>query len=132
MKAHNSKGSSEYTPDFTVMTRVDLATIPDPLDVKFEPKSGTLLFSHTGPLPIRAKVEVQDDQGSWRKYRMLIVDTDQFRTRVKDEKPIENVRVTHCVDEQSCGRTINALLGNQLFFFTMKRTLKLREINVVL
>jgi len=93
------------------VTRVDLSTIPDPLDVKFEPKSGTLLFNHVGSFPIRAKVEVQDELGSWRKYRMLIVDTDKFRTLIQDEKVVENVRVTHCVDEQSCGRTINALLG---------------------
>lgn len=45
---------------------------------------------------------------------MLSVDSDKFRTLIDEDKPIENVRVALCVDnEDSCGKTVYALLGKR-------------------
>lgn len=41
-----------YSDSLTATTRIDLSKIPDPLDVKFEPKSRTLVFNVLAPLPM--------------------------------------------------------------------------------
>jgi len=61
VRAWNPKGESEYSKNLTAMTRIDLSKIPDPLDVKFEPKSRTLVFNVLTPMPMAtAKVRGND------------------------------------------------------------------------
>lgn len=51
----NREGASEFSAkNLTATTKVDLTKIPDPLDVKFEPKSKTLVFNVLKPMPMAA------------------------------------------------------------------------------
>ncbi|ODM93874.1 Hemicentin-2, partial [Orchesella cincta] len=111
VRAWNPKGESEFSKNLTAMTRIDLSKIPDPLDVKFEPKSRTLVFNVLTQMPMAtAKVELQQNgENTWRKYRMLPVFTDKIHHVIEDPKLVEAVRVRLCFeDEETCGNTINA------------------------
>ncbi|OXA59469.1 Hemicentin-2 [Folsomia candida] len=112
IKAVNDVGTSDFSKNLTGSTKVDLTKIPDPIEVKFEPKSKTLLFNLIKPMPMaEAKIEVfVSGEASWRKYRMIPLEfVNTHEHIIEEEKPLEQVRVSICFEsEAACGNSINA------------------------
>ena len=108
VKAQNIKGESKYTQEISADTKIDVAKIPQPEDVHFETTSNTASFSvNNNDMPLVAKVELQNPDGSWVHYDQVSIDAGSYSL---GEMPIEaqivnNLRIRLCLetDDILCG-----------------------------
>ena len=90
------------------MTKIDVAKIPQPENVHFETTSNTASFNvNNNYMPLVAKVELQNPDGTWIHYDQLGIDPGSYSF---GELPIvaqvvNNLRVRLCLetDEILCG-----------------------------
>ena len=109
VKAQNIKGESKYTPEVSVVTKIDVAKIPQPQDVHFEKTTNTASFRvQNDNLPLVAKIELENPNGNWEPYDELSLGpgSPDFAELPIKATIINSLRVRLCLDttnEILCG-----------------------------
>ena len=115
VRARNVKGESKFSAEANMMTKVDVSMIPKPDTVYFE-KLNSLATFHVDlqvPLDLIAKIELENDDGTWRHYDgMSLHSADSGEMTVED--PVSNLRIRLCLEanELLCGPYAEALIVN--------------------
>lgn len=111
VKSRNERGESKFSEEVAVATKVDVAMIPKPDNVHYEKSTQKASFNiDDTPLHLIAKIELEDERGSWNHYNGFLIDSNFGEMPVS--KPVSNLRVRFCLEtnELMCGPYTEALI----------------------
>ena len=109
VKASNIRGESKFSDEATVFTAVDANLIPAADNVHYATKNKEVSFSVSqgNDLPLVAKIELENKDGSWSHYDEVALAGATFGSYpVESEEPVNNLRVRFCVESPNdlhCG-----------------------------
>mgnify|MGYP003309806701 CR=1 FL=1 len=113
VKASNERGESKYSEEIHISTRIDISRIPLPENVHFE-RSTSLASFNLSPtmLNLIAKIELENNDGTWIQYDAIAVKESPFAEMIKKNESVKNLRVRFCLEtnEELCGAYTEALV----------------------
>jgi echinoid protein len=113
VKASNERGESKYSDEILMSTRVDVNRIPLPENVHYERSTSVASF-HLAPTMLRliAKIELENNDGSWSQYEAIPVKETPFSEMIRNNVSVKNLRVRFCLEtnEELCGLYTEALV----------------------
>jgi echinoid protein len=109
VKASNIRGESPFSQEVVVTTKVDAALIPSADNVHFATsnKQASFNLNNDHYLPLVAKIELENPDGSWTPFDELPMDgsASYGQLDIGDEVPVSNLRVRLCLEtnDELCG-----------------------------
>jgi echinoid protein len=94
------------------VTKIDVTKIPVPKNVHFEKSTSKASFQLSDTsLSLVAKIELENEDGTWRQYDELSMDNSDFG-EMDVKQPVSNLRVRLCLEmnELLCGSYAEALV----------------------
>jgi len=105
VKALNIRGESQWSRDIKVTTEVDVSLIPQPEEIHFATTTNIVEFNIVKyELPLTAKIELENEDGTWRPYRQLGLDGQTYG-QMPINDPVSGLRIRLCLttNEVLCG-----------------------------
>jgi len=113
VRAVNIRGDSEWSRDIKITTAVDVNEIPVPENLFYETSTKSVSFNVVNyPLGLFAKIELQNNDGSYRPHAQLGMD-DLPYGQMEINEQVSGLRVKLCVkivteDQELCGQYVEA------------------------
>jgi len=108
VKSVNIRGDSDWSIDIKATTAVDVSKIPKPEHVYYETSTNSVSFNVVNyPLGLVAKIELENNDGSWRPHAQLGMDDLPYgQMAINDPNPVTGLRIKLCLtsDEFLCGQ----------------------------